>query len=450
VEVADLFYNIPARLKFLKADSTELSHVVEAVTRILLAFPGIEIRLSHNGRSVLHCEKNHSLLERIERCFGRDLADALLPVEGASSRLRIGGYAGRPETARRDRRRSYLFVNGRCVGDKVVHAAVSRAFRERLPARLHPVYFLNLSLPHEDVDVNVHPTKMEVRFRDGTHVFAAVLGVIEDALAQREGEAAATPWAVREAPRFTDRTGRSGHRAAAAGGGTAASAPNRAGPSAGRSGTHRLAFGLEAEAGRAAGGERRITMRPAGRFLQVHEGYLVFEVDEGVAVVDQHALHERVIYQRLKEQYESGGIMLQRLLVPAVLEVEAGMAHRLDEISLALAKLGIEAEPFGGASLKVAAVPMLARRADPQELASGIVDDLVSGSGGEHAYDKLLHSIACRAAVKAGDRLEEDELSELIGFLETTTDASHCPHGRPTTILLTLRELEEMFKRRGF
>jgi DNA mismatch repair protein MutL len=444
VEVADLFYNIPARLKFLKADATELSHVVEAVTRMLLAFPGIEVGLSHNGRSVLSCERSHSLVERIERCFGKDLAGALLPVEGASSMLRMSGYVGRPEAARKDRRRSYLFVNGRYVSDKVVHAAISRAFRERLPARLQPVYFLNLSLPHEDVDVNVHPMKMEVRFRDGTHVFAAVLGMIEDALASREREASATPWVVREAPRFTDR---------AAGAGARASGPPAADGTAhmpGRSGTHRLAFGLPPAEGLGPGAGSRVTMRPAGRFLQVHDGYLVFEVAEGIAVVDQHALHERVIYHRLKEQYESGGVLLQKLLVPARLEVEAGMAHRTDEIVLELARLGIEAEPFGPASIKVTAIPHLARRTDPQELTRGIMEELIAGSGGEDAYDGLLHSIACRAAVKAGDRLEEDELSELAGFLETVADASHCPHGRPTTILLTLRELEEMFKRRGF
>jgi len=442
VEVDELFSHVPARLNFLKADSTELSHVVEAVTRILLAFPGVAVRLLHNGRSVLECEKNLSLHDRIRKCFNRELSDNLLPVEGQTGRLRMTGFVGRPEIGRRDRKRSYLFINGRYVSDKVVHAAVRRAFRERLPSRLQPVYFLNLSLPHEDVDVNVHPMKLEVRFRDGTSVFAGTLGLVENALALRERGASDTPWVVRDAPRL-------GGRSSPVPG--VSDPPPSGGGGAARGDTGKLVFGLEQNAtgdGRVEG--RRITLRAAERFLQVHENYLLFEVDEGVAIVDQHALHERALYHRLKEEYESGGVLLQKLLVPATVEVDKQTALRLDELRVALKPLGIDAEAFGWNTLKIMAIPLLFKKADPAALAREVIERLMAGDRGEEAYLELLHTMACKAAVRAGDRLEEEELAELIGFMDKVDDASHCPHGRPTTILLTLAELEEMFKRRGF
>ncbi len=435
VEVHELFSHVPARLKFLKADSTELSHAVEAVTRIMLAFPGVAVRLIHNGRDLLECEKNLSLHDRIRKCFKRELSDNLLPVDGETGRLRLNGFVGRPEIGRKDRKRSYLFINGRYVSDKVVHAAVRRAFRERLPSRLQPVYFLNLSIPPEDVDVNVHPMKLEVRFRDGTSVFAGILGLVENALALREQNGAGSPWVVREAPRFAPRS----TKLPFFGGGGAG------GP------TGKLVFGLEPGENDAAPVEGpRITLRAAERFLQVHDNYLLFEVDEGVAVVDQHALHERVLYHRLKEEYESGGVLVQKLLVPATIEVDRQTAPRLDEICAQLKPLGIESETFGWNSLKVMSIPLLFKKVDPAALAADVIERLSAGDRGEDAYLGLLHSMACRAAVRAGDRLEEEELSELVGFMDTVADASHCPHGRPTTILLTRGELEEMFKRRGF
>lgn len=442
VEVHELFSHVPARLKFLKADSTELSHAVEAVTRILLAFPGVAVRLLHNGRSVLECEKNLSLHDRIRKCFNRELSDNLLPVDGRTGRLRLTGFVGRPEIGRKDRKRSYLFINGRYVSDKVVHAAVRRAYRERLPSRLQPVYFLNLSIPHEEVDVNVHPMKLEVRFRDGTSVFAGTLGIVENALAVREPDSSGTSWVVRDAPRFTDRT-----RPALGDRSTLAFGSGGAAPSA----MGKLVFGLgENEANSPNVEGRRINLRAAERFLQVHGNYLLFEVDEGVAIVDQHALHERVLYHRLKEEYESGGVLLQKLLVPATVEVDKQTALRLEELCIGLRPLGIEAEIFGWNSLKIMSIPLLFKKADPAALASEVIERVVAGERGEEAYLELLHTMACKAAVRAGDRLEEEELAELIGFMDRVEDASHCPHGRPTTILLTRGELEEMFKRRGF
>ncbi len=437
VEVRDLFYNVPARLKFLRADATELSHIVEAVTRFALAFHEIEFRLVHNGRQVLGVERNMEPGHRIERCFGKDLSTALVPVLGGNGPFRITGHLGRPEIARRDMKRSYLFVNGRFVRDKVVHAAVRRAFRERIPDRFHPVYFLNLSLPPDEVDVNVHPMKMEVRFRDGTRIFASTLGIIEDTISAADRPTATSAGIVRE-PRFQSgffrRRGKSSpvqqlERAA----------PERV----------KTVFGFDRPEVSTTG-ERRVALRSAGRFLQVLDTYLLFQVEDGVAMVDQHAMHERILYQNLREQYESGGVLLQNLLAFATIAVPADWGHRMDELCLKLRRLGIQAEPSGGDQLKITAIPSLVKRADPADLARDVLDRLISKDAEGDIYHDLLHSMACHAAIKAGDSLHEEELAELVRNVERTEHAVRCPHGRPTTIVLTQKELEEMFKRRGF
>ena len=488
VEVRQLFYNVPARLKFLKRDATELTHCVEAVTRVLLAYPDLEIGLNHNGRSVLRCEKNLAQLERIERCFGGELARALIAVDASSGRMRLTGYLGRPEMARKDRRRCYLFINGRYVRDNLVHAAIKRAFKERLPDRLQPVYVLHLSLPPEEVDVNVHPMKLEVRFRDGTSVFAGMLSLVEGALLLREGpgqepgtgEGSTTPWTVRGAPRFSSGGGGGKGAPRYHSYGTPSGAGARGGERGGAGGAGGAPYGAEAAegapawrdadaeagtvspiAGAGSGGREElpehpmtapppVTLRGAGRYLQVHGNYLIFEVAEGVAIVDQHALHERVLFERLKAQYEEGGFLMQKLLMPETMPVERSMVHRRDELCVELARLGIDAEPVGDAELQVSAIPVILKKADPGKLAAEIVEQLLAGKRGEDSYLELLHSMACKAAVRAGDRLEEAELAELVRFMETVEHTSHCPHGRPTTVLMTLKELEEMFKRRGF
>lgn len=438
VEIRNLFYNVPARLKFLRADATELSHIVETVTRFVLACPELEFRLVHNGRQVIAVENGVTPLGRIERCFGKELGAGLVPVLAGSGRIRITGHLGRPEIARRDMKRSYIFVNGRFVRDKIVHAAIRRAFRERIPDRFHPVYFLNLSLPPEEVDVNVHPMKLEVRFQDGTKVFAATLGMIEDAISAADRPTATSAGIVRE----TRRPGGFFRRREAPVSGAQQMEPVPA---------QRLktVFGYTQREMQPEE-ERRVSLKSAGRFLQVLDTYLLFQIEDGVALVDQHAMHERVLFQKLREEYESGGVLLQSLLAFATLPVPAEWAHRMDEICLKLGHLGIRAEPAGAGSLKITAVPSLVKRADPADLASDVLDRLLSKNAESDIYLDLLHSMACKAAVKAGDSLHEEELAELVRSVENVDVATRCPHGRPTTIVLTRQELEEMFKRRGF
>lgn len=417
VEVRNLFYNVPPRLKFLKTDATELSHCVACVTRFALAYPETAISLFHNAKTVFKTHARASELDRIAGFFGEEVSGKLIPVEGEELGITFKGYLGKPELGRRDLRKSYLFLNGRYIKDRAVHAALRRAYREVMPEKLQPVYFLNLIMPPDWVDVNVHPTKIEVRFLDGARVFSAVYKTARTALAGGErAHVAAVP------------------------------SSDYSFPSQPMQPLVREQQGL-AEPTLFAGEREVPSSKP---FVQVHKTYAVFETDEGMAIVDQHALHERILYEKLRGEYETGGIQLQQLLVPVTVDLEASLAAKIEEICVDMTHVGLRAEPFGPSTVKISAVPAVLRRADPHGLAREVVDRLGSGGKGEEAYQSLLHRMACRAAVKAGDRLGVEELKSLLVAAEKIEFSGRCPHGRPTTVAFTRAELEELFKRRGF
>jgi DNA mismatch repair protein MutL len=450
VEAKGLFYNVPPRLKFLKTESTELSHCVEVVTRYALSFPGVEFVLAHNGRQVLRAEKNAGILERITSFFGKEVGEALMPVDREELGVRIKGYLGKPDIGRKDMRRSYLFLNGRYVKDRAVHAALRRSYREVMPEKFHPVYFLQLGMPPDWVDVNVHPTKIEVRFLDGARIFSAVFKVASETLAGEERCAAAaapatglyTGWRPRKPSAAYPFAGESSYAGAHGAGVTERALPFGTPPV-------ERAGGLEPE-----GGAPRVPAEegglPAGRILQVHDTYAVYEMPSGIGILDQHALHERLLYEKLKSEYEAGGIRLQKLLMPVVIDLEPSKASRAEEICFDLNHLGIRAEPFGLSALKISAIPALLKDVDPHGLVMEVIDRVAGGGMGEEAYRGLLHRLACRAAVKAGKSLTEEELRALFESGAGVDYSGRCPHGRPTTVVLTLKELEEMFKRRGF
>ncbi len=460
VEVKELFYNVPARLKFMKTESTELSHCVDCLTRIALSRPEVGIELNHNGRSVLKADKNASILDRIKAFFGKDTAEKLIPLDREELGVHVHGYLGRPELGRRDTRRSLLFLNGRHIKDKTVHTAIRRAYKEVMPDKFHPFHVIELGMPPEWVDVNVHPTKVEVRFQDGARVFSAVFKTVADALAGGESFSASLPpsSSYRGWKREAHRPGLVSEPFTGTWRGSA-STPGKQNKEAADSGA--ASFGREPAGGdlySSDGAPSESDPRPASRdlrspgskVLNIHETYAVFETGDGLVIVDQHALHERILYERLKREYEKGGIRLQKLLVPVTLGLDAGLASIVSEICFDLNHLGIRAEPSGKDALKVTAVPALLGGADPKKLAESVLERISSGGRGEDEYLALLHRMACRAAVKAGDRLLADEIDALIDEAENVGYSGRCPHGRPTSVRITLKELETMFKRRGF
>jgi len=458
VEVRDLFSNIQPRLKFLKTESTELSHCVDIVTRFALAHQGVGFELFHNNRKVFSVEKNSSFKDRIAGFFGKETVDALIPVDQELLGVHVAGFFTTPELGRKDMRRSFIFLNGRNVRNKAVHAAVKRAYTEVMPAKFQPVYFIKLGMPTEWIDVNVHPTKIEVRFLDGARVFSSVHKAATQSIANAErldssfaGETAGDPF--------------SGFGAADQGGSSSGKALSES-----YSLNHKIGFSNRSifedkspsetpsetpfdvpqmDSGAPLPNET-VVESPKGRILQVHGTYAVFETSSGMAIVDQHALHERIIYEKLKAQYERGGVTLQLLLAPIIIELDPARAVKVNEICFDLNHLGLKAETDAGGALKVTAIPALCSKANPRDLVMEVIDQVAEKNMGEDVYRLLLHRLACRAAVKAGDRLTTEEFETLLKDAEKVGYSGRCPHGRPTNIFFSKKELEELFKRRGF
>jgi DNA mismatch repair protein MutL len=478
VEVQNLFFNTPVRRKFLRTTATEFGHVSEAFTRIALASPNIHFTLRHNDKPIFELAAGENWLERIALLFGRELAENLIWVESVEDDVALSGYAAHPSQSRSHNRMQYFFLNGRHIRDRALQHALGEAYRGLLMAGRQPIAFLEMRMPPELVDVNVHPTKLEVRFQDSGRLYSQLLATLR-------GKFLTTDLTTRI--HSTDDPA-AGHEAAptdqlrqqlvdwakgkVASWGQGASGEGRGARDEGR--------GARDE-GWGAGGERRapLELRPlvqsspllqAGEgpgvralearegsppahptsALQIHNRYLVTETDEGVTIIDQHALHERILYEQLRQRVAAGPIETQNLLVPEPIdltpaETAAALAHR--EL---LAELGVKVEPFGGNTLLVAGYPAMLANMNPVDVLRALLERILAEAtqpDRRDLLDDLLHTIACKAAVKAGDRLATEEITALLEQRHLIDDAHHCPHGRPTALVFTREELDKRFKR---
>ncbi|MFN0007761.1 MAG: DNA mismatch repair endonuclease MutL [Planctomycetota bacterium] len=434
VEVRELFHNVPARRRFLKRASAELSRCLDTLQRIALSRDGIGLVATHDGRRILDVDAGMDLRGRVRRIFGADLAETLAPVEARSGDLAIQGLVAPPRLARSDASRQMWFLNGRPVRDKVLLRALKEGYRGFLFESRQPVAFLRLSMDPSKVDVNVHPTKAEVRFREERSVFGFVVEAIRRGVAQTD---MATPGA------------RMVEKAIAREAGTTFSFPSAPRPSGER---EREPYVL-----REVPPPAPAPMRPApahGPMIQVARTFIVREVDGGFEVVDQHALHERVTFEALLADLKAARTEVQGLLVPEVVEASPAEVELLAAHADSLERIGIEIEPFGPRSVAVRGLP--ARLAKPR--AEAIVRDTItvleSARTGdrdplaEEVLEEVLHRAACRSSVMAGDVLSQEEMRALLergaGLLSDQT----CVHGRPTRVRFTLGDLERAFHRR--
>jgi DNA mismatch repair protein MutL len=522
IEVRNLFYNTPVRRKFLRASQTEIGHCTEALTRIALAQPQIHFTLRHNDRALLDLPPTEQWRERIVGLVGRDLEPALIPLEGCDGDVRLTGFVADPEHSRANNRLQYLLLNGRFIRDRALQHALSEAYRGLLLGGRFPIAFLRLEVPAAAVDVNVHPTKLEVRFADSGRIYALVLGTIRKKFlasdltarvrspqgARDPGAEAADSAAALEHRRSlvawaTGALSTGGARAvgaettAADGDAAQALLELRFAPPAGPPlEIHRLdrpwpAAPLSERQHEAAALAGKIATQPLAPLaappldppqpprsppteilrsppteiprsppaeilrrshlgFQIHNRYLVTENDEGMVVVDQHALHERILYEQLREKVLAGQMETQRLLVPEPVTLPPADAAAALEAAGALAQLGIEVEPFGGDTLLVASYPAMLANLSPAEMLRQVVELLVAGPKAPERrdlLDDLLHMIACKAAIKAGDRLAPEEVTALLEQRHHFQDSHHCPHGRPTALVFTREELDRRFKR---
>ncbi len=457
VEVRDLFAATPARLKFLKSDRAEARAVADTLQRLAMAHPQIRFALSSGetaGFDYPPCALGAAgLLERLSQVLGRDFPPNALPVEAVRESTTLHGFAGLPTWHRGDASALYLFVNGRAVRDKLLLGAVRAAYMDFLPAGRHPTLALFVTCDPADVDVNVHPAKAEVRFRDPGFVRGLIVGALKQTLAAAMHRASPTAGAAVAA--FARRPGWPG--TAPAQNWDARHSPSR--PD-GFGEAEQAAFTAEPSADARAGvtiPSLEAAASPLGAArAQVHDTYILAQTRDGMVIVDQHAAHERLVYERLKAARAAAGIERQVLLIPTVVEMDARHVERLVEAAALLASLGLVLEPFGPGAVLLRETPSSLGTLDAgallADLAAGLGADLAGDQADaaalERRLDHVLATLACHHSVRAGRRLTAEEMNALLREMERTPGSGQCNHGRPTYVELKLGDIERLFGRR--
>jgi DNA mismatch repair protein MutL len=467
IEVRHLFYNTPARRKFLRTTATEMAQLGEAVTRIILArsrplagVDGLHVTLRHNDKSVVEVPATAALLDRIGRLFGLDVSSQLYAVEARQPPATLTGYIADPSCDRGTARMQYLFLNGRWIRDRSLGHAIQEAYRGLLMTGRYAVAFLFLELPAELVDVNVHPTKAEVRFRDSHALHHLVFSAIRERL-RRENLTARLqvpstlrpgltvpalpsdagslrlpdppPLPLDEPPPWT----------------LAADAPpEQSLPFASPGPTS--ALGPAAESLPSSSDHGAAAPAAGHKVIQLYDSYLVVETEAGMLVIDQHALHERILFEHFKARLNQGPLETQPLLIPHTIELTAEQVARALEVKSELRDLGLGVEDFGGGTLLLTSYPAILGRRDPQVVLRAVVDHLVTHDrlpAREVLFNGLLSLMACHSAVRSGDKLTAEEMNALVAQRALADDTHHCPHGRPTALLFSKQDLERQFRR---
>ena len=461
VEVRDLFYATPARLKFLKSDRSEGEAIREAVRRLAMSRPDVAFTLAGEERAPVTWPAAlpgaAGRLARLADILGPEFRANAVEVRGGHGPVAIEGFAALPTLTRANSLGQYLFVNGRPVRDKLLIGVVRAAYADYLPRDRHPIVALFVALDPREVDVNVHPAKAEVRFRDGGLVRSLLIRALQEALS-REGQRAATTGGSATIAAFRPALPRRG-------GWDWRQSPARPiDPRgvAGRSYAPGLAPGL-AEAAQAAfdvgGPDARIDVaapdlldRPLGAArAQVHETYIVAQTRDGIVIVDQHAAHERIVYERLKAALATAGIARQILLIPEIVELDAADVERLTVRAEELARYGLAIEPFGPGAVAVRETPSLLGEIDAGALLRDLAEHMAEWDEALPLERRLMHvasTMACYGSVRAGRRLKGEEMNALLREMETTPNSGQCNHGRPTYVELKLTDIERLFGRR--
>jgi DNA mismatch repair protein MutL len=458
VEVKELFFSTPARRKFLKSDGTELAHCLEAVRRHALARPDVGFVVWHEGRQVAHWRAAGDAATRMGDVLGPEFLPESVAIDWQAGPLRVSGRAGLPDVARARADQQYAYVNGRFVRDKVIAHAVRSAYEDVLHGQRQPVYVLSLSIDPAQVDVNVHPTKIEVRFRDSRAVHQVVRQAIENALAvSRAGQAGTGA--------FAPMPGGEGAAAAFTGAvpqAAPASLPSWQQPlipwSPPAPAGHRVSdLGLLWQVAPSTTADAPTPLPegdwPLGRAIaQLHGIYILAENRQGLVVVDMHAAHERIVYEKLKTQMEGDGRSLARqdLLIPATFAATPQEQATAAACADTLAMLGLEITALSAQSLAVRAVPASLAQGDAVELARSVLAELAQHEAStvvQRARNELLATMACHGAVRAHRHLTLEEMNALLRSMEATDRADQCNHGRPTWRQVSLRELDALFLR---
>jgi DNA mismatch repair protein MutL len=457
VEVRDLFYATPARLKFLKTDRSEAEAVREVVRRLAMSRPDVAFTFAGEERAPVTFGPAADELARLGDVLGADFRANAFAVDAEREGLRVAGFAGLPTLSRANSLGQYLFVNGRPVRDKLLFGAVRAAYADYLPRDRHPVLALFVVLSAREVDVNVHPAKTEVRFRDGALVRSLIVRGLKEALAREGNRTATTGGGATIAafrPAATPRGGgydwwRSPTR-------RAGFSPSRGCAALGFAEAEQAAF----EVGEPSADAAIVSFEPAAELIerplgaaraQLHQTYIVSQTRDGLVIIDQHAAHERIVYERMKTALAKSGIVRQILLIPEIVELDEADAARLATRSGELARFGLVIEDFGPGAIAVRETPALLGEIDVRGLMRDLAEHMAEWHDSLPLERRLLHvsaTMACYGSVRAGRKLKPDEMNALLREMEAVPNSGQCNHGRPTYVELKLTDIERLFGRR--
>jgi DNA mismatch repair protein MutL len=443
VEVRDLFFNLPARRKFLRSGQSELGPVAKYVTQAALAAPGVRFTLVHGTRETLACPPVATLRERVFQIFGRKMVDGLMDVAAEEGEARLEGLASLPLAGRADKSVQHFFVNGRPVKDRILMAALSQAYAGILERGRSPEAFLFLRLPFADVDVNVHPAKAEVRFKDTQLVFRLVLRAVSEGAARGHTIKEVAPGAGQGATALRVAEGEAGYRAPGLEFGAAAEAGNMycryvspfSTPAAGEGWAPAQAAGTSAPSGPVV----------LGQFENI---YIVAAGKDGLLVIDQHNAHERVLFDKFREIDRLKLWPRKVLLIPSLIELPPSAAVSLEENTALLEDLGFRIEAMGGRSYALREYPDVFKAEEAKDIFLGLLEE-AGGSKAEDRRERMLATMACKSAIKAGEPLTREKMGYLVDELFKTSQPALCPHGRPIVVRIEKSVIDKGLGRRG-
>jgi DNA mismatch repair protein MutL len=438
VEVKNIFYNIPVKRKFLKSVRSELRYAVHHFLRLSLAHPSIMFKFIHDGRTLHEYLKSDSSLIRIEAIFGKEIYSHLQPIGFEDGEISISGFASLPPFAKRNSEGIYFYINQRFVKDRMIYKATLDAYRHILPSHQFPIVILFVHIPPSMVDVNVHPTKAEVKFRDPERIYQAVLAalrmVVEGGIFRSDGRISGS----NERGEVFQRGGQP-------------FSPIQ----------DRLSFPSTLTRGK----EEGISMVQEGERIQwdvekkypylvlgqIQGTYILCEREGNLIFIDQHAAHERILFEKFKKEYESGSTISEKLLLPILIELSVEESYILESAGEALKAIGFDIEPIGEKLFAIQSIPSFIDQKDPKEIVRGILDELsfLEKKGkGEEIIHTILVTSACHSAIKGNFLLRKEEMDKLVENLAPFPPTTTCPHGRPIFFVLPLDELKKQFKRK--